>query len=538
MDIDKISKDDDNKEIISNREENESFSFDSDIEEKYNKLYSNFDVKEKQYDFWDTFNNKINNKIYESNKLNNIHHVLEYKNYQIINDSDFPLDNKTNNDNKNRYNPQKNKKGRNKKVYNFFNKNASMKSLNKKDKFTYELDLDQNKVYNRLYNRGFYVKNKIIINKIKDEENFSKTMSENSYMNPYSKKILLSKNNSHDNKTNKGMNYYKEDETFKPNINKNSIRIVKRLHGNHKYLEEKKFPFEYSFNNEKTKINKIKYDIFRNNYKNLYNYFNNSKYSNFNKNMNKSQSQRIMSLHKRNRELYKNKQNENEKNNDESNIVSQKTKKIKGYDIYENNKRWQKLRDEKIKKFKENKESIEIIENKKELDLPGKQNYAKYKNLIIKIFSPKEKPNTYSLIQKKNNTYLHNINSFINDNKKNEIKSSKNNSKTRNKKFKPNKYHPQKFKYINNEGKELSLFDSYFNVKNDIYDIPKKNNINNTEFAKLVKENQIKDIQNKQKNKVKSKSKNNKIIRNKNSLEYKLKNIKRIFENKSKKKKK
>ena len=76
MDIDKISRDDDNKEIISNREENESFSFDSEIEEKYNKLYSNFDVKEKQYDFWDTFNNKINNKIKESNKLNNIHHVL------------------------------------------------------------------------------------------------------------------------------------------------------------------------------------------------------------------------------------------------------------------------------------------------------------------------------------------------------------------------------------------------------------------------------------------------------------------------------
>ena len=203
MDIDKISKDDDNKEIISNKEENESFSFDSDIEEKYNKLYSNFDVKEKQYDFWDTFNNKINNKIQESNKLINIHHILEYKNYKIINDSDFPLNNKTNYVNKNRYNPQKNKKGR-------------------------------NKVYNRLYNRGFYVKNKMIINKIKDEENFSKTMSENSYMNPYSKKILLSKNNSSDNKTNKGMNYYKEDETFKPNINKNSIRIVKRLHGNHK----------------------------------------------------------------------------------------------------------------------------------------------------------------------------------------------------------------------------------------------------------------------------------------------------------------
>ena len=67
MNIGKISKDFDNKEIISNKEENESLSFDSDIEEKYNKLYSNFDVKEKKYDFWDTINNKINNKIQESN---------------------------------------------------------------------------------------------------------------------------------------------------------------------------------------------------------------------------------------------------------------------------------------------------------------------------------------------------------------------------------------------------------------------------------------------------------------------------------------
>ena len=539
MNIGKISKDFDNKEIISNKEENESLSFDSDIEEKYNKLYSNFDVKEKKYDFWDTITNKINNKIQESNKLNNIHHFLEYKNYQIINDNDFSSDNKIYNDKAIKNNPQKNNNGRNKTLFNYFDKNKSMNSITKKDIFTYELDLDENKVYNRLYNRGFYVKNKIIINKIKDQEDFSKTMSGHSYINPNSKKILLFRNNSNNNmihKINKSINYYKEDETFKPNINNNSIRIVKRLHIDHKYLEEKKFPFEYSFNSDKTKINKIKYDIFRNNYKNLYNHFNNSKYSNFNKNMNKSQSQRIMSLHKRNLELYKNKNNESEKNNDETDKTNKKNEKIKIYNIYENNKKWEKLRDDKIKKIKEKKERNEIIENKKDLELPGKQNYEKYKNLIIKFFSPKEKPKTYALIQKKNNIYNKNINSFVYGSKINEIKSNKSNSKSKNKIFKQSKYHPQKLRYINNEGKELFLFDTYFNVKNDIKDNPKKNNINNTEFAKLVKENQIKDAKNKNHNKVKSKNRNNKIITDKNSLEYKLKNIKKILENKGKKK--
>jgi hypothetical protein len=155
MNIGKISKDFDNKEIISNKEENESLSFDSDIEEKYNKLYSNFDVKEKKYDFWDTITNKINNKIQESNKLNNIHHFLEYKNYQIINDNDFSSDNKIYNDKAIKNNPQKNKNGRNKTLFNYFDKNKSMNSITKKDIFTYELDLDENKVYNRLYNRGF-----------------------------------------------------------------------------------------------------------------------------------------------------------------------------------------------------------------------------------------------------------------------------------------------------------------------------------------------------------------------------------------------
>ena len=551
MDIDKISKEVDAKEIIFNNKDNQSFSFDLDIEEQYSKLYSNFDVKEKKYDFWGAINNKNNNKKDISNKLNKIHHLLNYKNYQIINDNDFSDGNKTDNNLNNKMtdlylknNQNNNKKGRNKKKsFNYPNKNSLKNSLSKKDNLTYELNLDENKVYNRLYNRGFYIKNKIIINKIKNDETFSKTMHEHCFIDPNSKRILLLKNNSSNNKNikkyNKSLNYYNDDETFKPNINKNSIRIVKRLHQNQKYFEEKKTPFEHSFNNDKKKINKIKYDIFRNNYINLYNYFNKCKYSNYNKNMNKSQSQRIISLHKRNIELYRIKSNENEKNNDQYNKVNKKPEKIKTYNIYENNKKWQKLRDEKIKKIKETKDKIELYENKKYLDLPGKQNYEKFKNLINKIFSPKEKENTYSLIQKKNNTYINNnknISKALCDYKNNDI--NKNNSKSKNRLIKANNYHRQILKYINNEGKELFLFDSHFNDKNDINNISKRKNHNMSEFTKLVKENQIniKDNKNKAQNKVKSKNKIN--IINKDSLEYKMKNIKKILGSRNKKKKK
>jgi len=180
-----------------------------------------------------------------------------------------------------------------------------------------------------------------------------------------------------------------------------------------------------------------------------------------------------------------------------------------------------------------------MSENRKNLDLPGKKNYEKYKHLIIKIFSPKEKANTYSLIQKrKKNIFFNNINSIAN--KKNEVKVNKSNSKSNKKVIKTNNYHRQIIKYINNEGKELFLLEPDLNDKNNKHELPKKNDINHSEFIKLIKENQIniKNSKNKNQNKVKSQNKNNKIMKNKNSLEYKLKNIKKVFGSKSKKKKK
>ena len=82
--------------------------------------------------------------------------------------------------------------------------------------------------------------------------------------------------------------------------------------------------------------------------------------------------------------------------------------------------------------------------------------------------------------------------------------------------------------------------DPDLNDKKNKHELPKKNDINHSEFIKLIKENQIniKNSKNKNQNKVKSQNKINKIMKNKNSLEYKLKNIKKVFGSKSKKKKK
>ena len=535
----KLSRDNIYKEISFDIEEDKSFSFDLNIEEKYNKLYSNFEVKERKYDCWESINNKINHKKNISNKLNKLHHLLDYKNYQIFDNNEFSFRNCYNN---NLIQNNTNKKGRNKKTIINLNKSPSMNSIPNKENMTYELNLDPNKVYNRLYNRGFYVKNKIMVNKIKSDEIFSKSMSESNYINPYSAKILLFKKNIYNNKIkkmNKSMNYYKEDETFKPNLDKNSLRIANRLQKRKNiYLNEKTIN-EISFNNDKKKINKIKYDIFRNKYINLFNYINKDKYSNYNKSFNKTPYQRVMNLHKRNIELYKNKKNEIEKNNNDDDIITKKNNvKLGAYKIYENNKKWQSNRDAKIKKFQTMKEKIELSENRKDLDLPGKLNYEKYKNLIIKVFSPKEKINKYSLIKKKNNTHINNI---INNSQKNEIKTKENQSNSKNKLINHNrKYHRQNLKYVNNEGKELALISSYFNHFNDnnLNAPKKKNNTNFSEFTKLVKENHfdIKDINDK--NKEKSKSKINKIKENKNSLEYKLKHIKMAFNKKNEKKKK
>ena len=71
----------------------------------------------------------------------------------------------------------------------------SLHKNNKTNKSSYELNMDKNKVYNRLYNRGFYVQNKICINKIKSEESFSKLSSSFKKINKYSQKLLLNKRN-------------------------------------------------------------------------------------------------------------------------------------------------------------------------------------------------------------------------------------------------------------------------------------------------------------------------------------------------------
>ena len=225
-----------------------------------------------------------------------------------------------------------------------------------------------------------------------------------------------------------------------------------------------------------------------------------------------------MDLHYKNIELYKTKDIESEKNNEQNGENKKKNIKINNYNIYEKNKKWKQLRDEKIKLEKEKRENLEIYENKKELFLPGNKNYEKYKNLIIKIYSPKKKENTYSSMLKKNITH---INKLVNNNNKNEIKMNKNNSNSKDKVVITNNYHRQIWKYINNDGKELFLFNPFFNENNIENEIQKKNNINFSEFTKIVKENPI-EIN---KIKDKTKSKNNKIIKNKNSLEYKMKNI-------------
>ena len=283
---------------------------------------------------------------------------------------------------------------------------------------------------------------------------------------------------------------------------------------------------EISFNNEKNNINKRKYDIFKNNYKNLYNYFDKRKYSYFNENNNKTQSQRILNLHKKNIENYKKKNNnEIDKDNNENNVIKN-YENFKADNLYEKNKKWEKIRDEKIKNLKEIRQNIELFENMKDLDLPGKQNYEKYKNLIIRVFSPKEKPKSYVILQKKN--YMNNPTN--NEKENNDINVNKNYLDSYNKNNRTCKHHRQKLKYVNNEGKEIFL--------NEINDDNDKNNNNNIEiknkkkvfdeFINLVQENKENIIIN---NiiKMKNSNKNNKMKQNKNSLEYKIKNINKAF---------
>jgi len=81
MDADKISEQSYPKEFANynnNNKKNNEFFFDMDIEENYNKLYSNFDVKERKYDFLDIITNKSDHKKKIVNKLTKFHHLLNY----------------------------------------------------------------------------------------------------------------------------------------------------------------------------------------------------------------------------------------------------------------------------------------------------------------------------------------------------------------------------------------------------------------------------------------------------------------------------
>ena len=85
------------KENELNFDENISFTFGIDLEEKYNKLYSNFEVKERKHNFWDIMYSKSNNNNLMTNKykkLKSLNQLLNYKDYQIINNSDFSFENK------------------------------------------------------------------------------------------------------------------------------------------------------------------------------------------------------------------------------------------------------------------------------------------------------------------------------------------------------------------------------------------------------------------------------------------------------------
>ena len=89
MNTDNISEEIPLEEFYSDKKENNLFSFALDAKENYNELYSNFNVKERKNDFWDIINNKADYKNEKTNKLNNIHHLLNYKNYQMIDNSDL-----------------------------------------------------------------------------------------------------------------------------------------------------------------------------------------------------------------------------------------------------------------------------------------------------------------------------------------------------------------------------------------------------------------------------------------------------------------
>ena len=121
-----------------------------------------------------------------------------------------------------------------------------------------------------------------------------------------------------------------------------------------------------------------------------------------------------------------------------------------------------------------------------------------------------------------------------NEKEKNDINVNKNYLDSYNKNNRTCKHHRQKLKYVNNEGKEIFL--NEINDDNDKkinIEIKNKKKVFD-EFINLVQENKENIIIN---NiiKMKNSNKNNKMKQNKNSLEYKIKNINKAFKSLKKK---
>jgi hypothetical protein len=240
--------------------------------EKYNKLYSNFEVKNDPRNFWESIDKKIKFDSNEDIKLG-------YKNYRIIeNDDIFKYKTRI-------YNTRN--KNINKMIYkaSSFNDflNNSNKINNKLIYYNYNLNSRENNIYDRLYNYGFYIKNKIIINKLRKKDELSKSMN-NIKMNSKSKNYLINKINKNKNskidknkriKQNKSFNYIKE-ETFKPKINKNSIKIARKIRKNKNELDKKNKSLSTSFYDEKNKIDNVNNNTSYE-YINLFKYKNNLK---------------------------------------------------------------------------------------------------------------------------------------------------------------------------------------------------------------------------------------------------------------------
>ena len=238
--------------------------------EKYNVLYSNFDIKNLSFDFLEKIDKKV---IIPSNILSYLYHKLGYKNYQIMNNDEIIINQSYIENN----------------ITEFYNK----KDLNKTISFSLYKNKDKilclkkynhyNNIYDRLYNYGFYIKNKKIIKKINFEKGISNikfNLKRNIFLNNKYNRIRFNKNN----------NYFKE-ETFKPIIDKNSIKISNRLKKRKVKLNKKGKSFSFSISN--------KYNNISDEYFNLINYKKNLNDSNNVKKNKKSISQRLFIPYKK-----------------------------------------------------------------------------------------------------------------------------------------------------------------------------------------------------------------------------------------------